>query len=163
VGKPVITAGTPELDAQALLKTIMPAAQASLEEREGFVPIAALVALDGTVRVVSRGLQEMPTKESVDMLREQLRNEVKDGAVRSAALAADVMIWRSKDGDEASNAVSIHVEHQNGYCVDLLVPYKVRKGMMSRLRRKPQVMFRKMIAQESEAVIFLPSGLQGQN
>jgi hypothetical protein len=149
----------PELDAQALLKEIMPAVQSGLEQGESFVPLGAVIALDGSVRSVPidyAGYVDgtMPAQEVVAAVRERLRLEARTGKVRSAAMAADVRIWRRKDGDEASNAVSVHVEHQDGYCVDLLIPYKVRKGMMSRLRKKPQVMFRKMIAQEAAAVIF---------
>jgi hypothetical protein len=172
VGKSLSPIAAQESDAQALLKAIMPAAQASLEQRDGFVPMGALLALDGSVRAVDlesqmaaesseRTASVLPVKEAVDMLRERLRREVRNGDVRSAALAADVMIWRRKDGDQASSAVSVHVEHQDGYCVDLLIPYKVRRGMISRLRKKPQVMFREMIAQESEAVIF--SGCAGNS
>ena len=148
-----------ETDAQALLKEMMPAVQSGLEQREAFVPLGAVIAQDGSVRSVPidyAGLVEgtMPAQDVVAAVRERLRLEARSGKVRSAAMAADVRIWRREDGNEASNAVSVHVEHQDGYCVDLLIPYKVRKGMMSRLRKKPQVMFRKMIAQEAEAVIF---------
>ena len=95
-----------------------------------------------------------PVKDTLDRLRALLRHEVQTGAVRSAAVAADVKIWRRADGDEASNAVSVHVEHQSGYCVDLLIPYKVRKGLISRITSKPQVMFRKMVAQESQPLFW---------
>ena len=146
-----------EQDARALLQAIMPVVKEGLEGREGFVPLAAVVAQDGTVqRVADRtaGLAGESTQQSVALLREVLQREVASNSARATALAVDVRIWRSKDGDEASNAVSVHVEHQGGYCVDLLIPYKVRRGMMSRLRKKPQVMFRTMIAQESDRVIF---------
>ena len=147
-----------DLDAQALLKVIMPVVKEGLEEREGFVPLAALIALDGTIRRITDPMTtvvaEESTKQAMTLLRAALQQEVASGSARATALAADVRIWRKEDGDEASNAVSVHVEHQNGYCVDLLIPYKVRRGMMSRLRKKPQVMFRTMIAQESDPVIF---------
>jgi hypothetical protein len=143
----------PDADVKLLLKEIMPVTQRGLEERMGFLPVAALVNQNGTVRrLESEG--GAATKQAVALLKEKLRCEVETGSARSAAVAADVMIWRKADGDEASSAVSIHVEHQDGYCVDLLIPYKVRKGLMSRLRKKPQVMFRKMIAQESQPVFW---------
>ena len=147
------------MDAQALLKEMMPAVQSGLEQRESFVPLGAVIALNGAVRSVpidyaGVAAGTMPMPEAVAAIRERLRLEARSGKVRSAAVAADVMIYRRKDGDEASSAVSVHMEHQDGYCVDLLIPYKVRKGMMSRLRKKPQIMFRKMIAQEADAVIF---------
>ncbi len=141
-----------------LLKAIMPTAQAELEAREGFVPLGATIGLDGTIHTVEREIGApvvLATKEAVAVMRGQLQREVEGGKIRAAALAADVMMWRRKDGEEASSAVSVHVEHQSGYCVDLLIPYKVRRGMMSRLRKKPQVMFRKMVAQESERVLFI--------
>ncbi len=157
-----------ETDAQMLLKEIMPAVQSGLEQREGFVPLGAVIALDGSVRSVpidyaGYAAGTMPTQDVVAAVRERLRLEARSGKVRSAAVAADVRIWRREDGDEASNAVSVHVEDQGGYCVDLLIPYKVRRGMMSRLRKKPQVMFRKMIAQEADAVIFAKTNGPGSD
>lgn len=150
--------GTPEADMKLLLQEIMPVTQEGLQKQMGFSPLAALVERDGTVRRIESPPTEAPAKEAAGLLRERLRHEVEIGAVRSAAIAADVMIWRKKDGDEVSNAVSIHVEHQDGYCVDLLIPYKVRKGLLSKITSKPHVMFRKMIAQESQPVFWITQG-----
>ncbi len=144
-----------ETDLQLLLREIMPITQERLQQSNGFLPVGVLVEVDGTVRRVgSAAGPESAAKEAVALLREELRHAVENGSVRSAAVAADVRIWRRKDGQEASNAVSVHVEHQDGYCVDLLIPYKVRKGLISKLTSKPHVIFRKMIAQESQAVFW---------
>ena len=144
-----------EADVQRLLRELMPLAERSLVEREAFSPLAAWITEAGALRRVDCGEEvAAPAKDLVARLLGRLRGELQQGTGRAAAVAADVKIWRRADGDEASDAVSVHVEHQSGYCVDLLIPYKVRKGMMSRLRRKPSVMFRKMIAQESERSIF---------
>ncbi len=166
MGERLAAAGSTEgeLDAQALLKAMMPEAKAGLEAEGGFKPLAAVVRQDGSVQRVGpvKGSgEERPTGEVVAVLREALRSEVSAGGARTTALAADVRIWRRQDGDEASNAVSVHVEHQDGYCVDLLIPYKVRKGMISRLRKKPQVIFRTMIAQESNPVTFNQAAMTG--
>lgn len=139
-----------DADVKLLLQKIMPITQEGLEKQSAFAPLGALVERDGTVRQIDFAPDlAAPVEETIGRLRELLRHEVEGGAVRSAAVAADVKIWRRADGDEASNAVSVHVEHQGGYCVDLLIPYKVRKGLMSKITSKPQVMFRKMVAQES--------------
>lgn len=144
-----------DADLKQLLKEIMPVTQAALEKQSAFVPVGALVEHNGTVRRVDFEVDRTaPVRETLDRLRAMLRHEIQTGAVRSAAVAADVKIWRRADGDEASNAVSIHVEHQSGYCVDLLIPYKVRKGLISRITSKPQVMFRKMVAQESQPLFW---------
>ena len=145
----------PDADVKRLLEEVMPITQAGLEQKEAFKPIGALVECDGTVRRIEFVIDDaVPVKQTIDRLRTIMRQEVETGAVRTAAVAADVKIWRRADGDEASNAVSIHVEHQSGYCVDLLIPYKVRKGMISRITSKKQVMFRKMVAQESEPLFW---------
>jgi len=164
VGKGVNpAAGTPEADAQMLLEEIMPVARLGLENEVGFLPIGALVQLDGVIhRVVYDGNREGPVSQATAKLLDRLQQEVKGGTARSVAMAADVRIWRRADGDEASNAVSVHVEHQDGYCVDLLIPYKVRKGMFSRIRRKPQVIFRKMIAQDAERVVWAGVAKEGK-
>jgi hypothetical protein len=150
----------PDADLKLLLKEIMPVTQQGLEKQMGFRPVAILVRKDGTVRRIDpevidpdAGI-ELAAREVAGRLRQEVRREVGTGAVRSAAVAADVMIWRNADGDQASNAVSVHVEHQDGYCVDLLIPYKVRKGLLSRITSKPHVIFRKMVAQESEPVFW---------
>ncbi len=144
-----------EADLKLLLQEIMPITELGLQKNNGFPPVGALVEADGTVRrIESSAGPEKAAKEAAELLRASLRHQVEAIGARSAAVAADVRIWRSKDGDEASNAVSVHVEHQDGYCVDLLIPYKVRKGMMSKFTKKPQVMFRKMIAQESLPVFW---------
>lgn len=144
-----------DADLKLLLKEIMPVTQAGLEKQSAFMPMGALVERDGTIRRIAFEVDPAaPVKDTLDRLRALLRHEVETGAVRSAAVAADVKIWRRADGDEASNAVSVHVEHQSGYCVDLLIPYKVRKGLISRITSKPQVMFRKMVAQESQPLFW---------
>jgi hypothetical protein len=144
-----------DADVKLLLREIMPVTQEGLEKQNAFLPMGALVASDGTVRRLDFAVDAAaPVKTTMDQLRAMLRQEVATGTVRSAAVVADVKIWRRSDGDEASNAVSVHVEHQSGYCVDLLIPYKVRKGMMSRITSKPQVMFRKMVAQEAEPLFW---------
>ncbi len=144
-----------DADVKLLLEEVMPITQAGLEQKEAFKPIGALVECNGKVRRIEFAVDDaVPVKETIDRLRTMLRQEVRTGGIRTAAVAADVKIWRRADGDEASNAVSIHVEHQSGYCVDLLIPYKVRKGMISRITSKKQVMFRKMVAQESEPVFW---------
>ena len=144
-----------DADLKLLLKEIMPVTQAGLEKQSAFMPLGALVERDGTIRRIAFEVDPAaPVKDTLDRLRALLRHEVETGAVRSAAVAADVKIWRRADGDEASNAVSVHVEHQSGYCVDLLIPYKVRKGLISRITSKPQVMFRKMVAQESQPLFW---------
>ncbi len=144
-----------DADLKLLLKEIMPVTQAGLEKQSAFMPLGALVERDGTIRRIAFEVDPAaPVKDTLDRLRALLRHEVQTGTVRSAAVAADVKIWRRADGDEASNAVSVHVEHQSGYCVDLLIPYKVRKGLISRITSKPQVMFRKMVAQESQPLFW---------
>ena len=144
-----------DADLKLLLKEIMPVTQAGLEKQSAFMPLGALVERDGTIRRIAFEVDPAaPVKDTLDRLRALLRHEVETGAVRSAAVAADVKIWRRADGEEASNAVSVHVEHQSGYCVDLLIPYKVRKGLISRITSKPQVMFRKMVAQESQPLFW---------
>ena len=146
-----------DADLKRLLQEVMPITQAGLEQKEAFAPIGAVVTGDGTVRRLDFQVNDSaPVKETLERLRAMLRQEVETGALRMAAVAADVKIWRRADGDEFSNAVSIHVEHQSGYCVDLLIPYKVRKGMISRITSKKQVMFRKMVAQESEPLFWVP-------
>jgi hypothetical protein len=146
---------SPDADLKLLLKEIMPVTQQGLEKQMGFRTVAILLKKDGTVRRIDpEAGTDIAAREVAGRLRQEVRREVTTGAVRSAAVAADVMIWRNADGDQASNAVSVHVEHQDGYCVDLLIPYKVRKGLLSRITSKPHVIFRKMVAQESEPVFW---------
>ena len=146
---------THDEDVKLLLKEIMPVTQSGLEKQLGFRPVAMLVGMDGTLRRIDPEADAgLAAREIAGRLQASVRREVASGTVRSAAVAADVLIWRNADGDNASNAVSVHVEHQSGYCVDLLIPYKVRKGLLSRITSRPHVIFRKMVAQDSEAVFW---------
>lgn len=116
-------------DLQRLMNALMNVAEPRLKQAGGFAPFAASLDMDGAANVFTEyaGNTELPAREIVARLTETLQQSISGKAVRAVAIAADVQFGRREAGDWR-NAAELHIEHESGYCVDIFVPYRVRKG-----------------------------------
>ncbi len=140
-------------EAQTLMNFLMDKAQERLKSLGGFRPFGASMAEDGVVSLmtgqeIGQEAAEMPAGAMVERLTGRLRAMSETGGLRAAGLAAD-MRFGKQDSGELADAVRLHIEHRDGYCADIFVPYKIRSS-----RRKPAVprrlRFSHPVAQESD-------------
>ncbi len=79
-----------------------------------------------------------------------LQGAWKRGETAAVLLAAPVFYGRSGSG-ERSLAVRLHVEARDGYCADILMPYRIRPGSRWRGSARNRVHFTHPVAQESDS------------
>jgi hypothetical protein len=122
-----------ERDAQMLMNVVMDEAQARLRERGRFAPFAACVDAGGQVELMAGAASsaERTAREIVEALEDALRERIRNHGLRSGAVASDVQFGKRNSG-ELREAVQLHIEHEDGYCVDIYVPYRLRKQRWGR-------------------------------
>jgi hypothetical protein len=137
-------------DAQTLMNTLMDEAQVRLKAEGVFPPFGAWLAAEGAPSLLRRDEDAaMPARERAERLAADLGSRVSGGGVRAAATAADVRFGKAGWG-EMANAVRLHIEHQDGYCADIFVPYKIRNSWRQRPGAQNRVHFSHPVAQESD-------------
>jgi hypothetical protein len=139
-------------DVQLLVNTVMPWAEAQLQEK-GQIPAAAawLCKEDPEPKFRTAepdGDQSVAQQEA--MLVVDLRGPWQRNELTAILLAAPVFYGRSGSG-ERSPAVRLHVEARDGYCVDILMPYRIRAGWQRRGSTRNRVHFTHPVAQESDS------------
>jgi hypothetical protein len=150
-------------DLQLLVNTVMPWAEARLQE-QGQIPAAAAWLAKGDPEPKFRsadpveGFSGQSVAQQEAMLVTQLRGPWQRGELAAVLLAAPVFFGRSGSG-ERSLAIRLHVEAQNedqngaqtGSCADILMPYRIRTGWRWRGTARNRVHFTHPVAQESDS------------
>lgn len=108
-----------------LLHQVLPAALERLTERGGFHPFGAGRAPDGETWFVAAfdGVVRPPGGDLMAMLEERLGGAARAGEYVAVALASDVKL-RGAAGRESREAVRVFLEHADGACVEILMPYR---------------------------------------
>jgi hypothetical protein len=134
------------------MNSLMNAAEPLLRRIGGFAPFAATLDRSGGVTLYPEYAEtrDLPTREIVERLNKMLYKHANKGEARALALAADVQFGKADSG-EWRNAVRLHIEHVSGYCVDIFVPYRVKKGWRGKEWR---TRFSHPVGQESALNIF---------
>lgn len=138
-------------EVQLLVNTVMSWAETKLRA-EGQIPAAAAWLSRNTSEP---GFRVLETSESVSIARqesvlaEELQTLGSQNELAAILLAAPVLYGR-KGTTERSAAVRLHVEAP-GYCVDILMPYRIRAASRWRRSAQNRVHFTHPVAQESDA------------
>ncbi|HEX6497138.1 MAG TPA: hypothetical protein VF018_16725 [Acidobacteriaceae bacterium] len=142
-------------DLQLLVNTVMPWAEAQLQAT-GQIRAAAAWLSKGDPEPKFRSGESAAevAGESVAQqeatLTAELRGPWERGEVSAILLAAPVLYGRSGYG-ERSPAVRLHVEAPDGYCADILMPYRIRTGWRRGGSTRNRVHFTHPVAQESDS------------
>jgi hypothetical protein len=112
-------------DVDGLLNAALPFGQGMLEKHGEFFPYGVALNDDGESRMVAgyTGDEHPPSLEVLALLVDGLR-EHRDG-LRAAAIVSDV---RTTESD----AIRVELEHREGACMAVLLPYskrRLRKGV----------------------------------
>lgn len=138
-------------DVQLLLNTIMSWAETELRSRGHIPALAAWLPL-GAVEAVLRPSEAVgcSIQGQEEALSEELRQHWQRGGISAAALVAPVLYGKAGSG-ERSQAVRLHIEDRQGYCADLLMPYRIRITGRWRGTSTNRVHFSHPVAQESDS------------
>jgi MerR family transcriptional regulator, heat shock protein HspR len=140
---------------QLLVNTVMPWAEAQLQEA-GRISAAAAWLLRGDAEPKFRamesaeGLPALSVAEQEKTLAIALRGPWQRDELDAILLAAPVLYGRTGSG-ERSPAVRLHVEAGEGYCADILMPYRIRNGWRRHGISRNRVHFSHPVAQESDS------------
>jgi hypothetical protein len=140
---------------QLLVNTVMGWAETQLQEA-GRIPAAAAWLLRGDSEPKFRatesaeGVPALSVAEREKLLAIELCGPWQRNELDAILLAAPVLYGRRGSG-ERSPAVRLHVEAREGYCADILMPYRIRTGWRRRGTSRNRVHFSHPVAQESDS------------
>jgi hypothetical protein len=140
---------------QLLVNTVMPWVEAELQKNGRFSPAAAWLLPGASEPVfctpdVPDAIQ-MPSMEQREVtLAAELRARWQRDELAAAVLLAPVLYGRS-GSEERSQAVRLHVVARDGYCADILMPYRIRTRSRWRGGARNRVHFSHPVAQESDS------------
>lgn len=136
-------------DLQLLVNTVMPWAERQLRDT-GRIPAAAawLLREDPEPKFRTADLNQDSVARQEAMLVIDLQGPWQRHELTAVLLAAPVLYGRGASG-ERSPAVRLHVEARDGYCADILMPYRIRAGWRGSTRNR--VHFTHPVAQESDS------------
>jgi hypothetical protein len=108
----------------ALLTFLLGFARNILTKQGAFSPFAAAVANDGKMRPMAAYEGEHgSTQGHADLLIQAMRVAVDAGKIVAGGLCADVRV-KPPDSAALVDAIQVHLEHENGECVDVFLPYE---------------------------------------
>lgn len=111
-------------EVETLLNEGVPYARELLGSHGEFVPFGAVMDGDGEIALVTTEGEDSDAKLHVESLVTSFRSGAGEGRVRATAIFVNVEI--QPDGDaESSDAIQVALEHSDGYCADVLIPYEI--------------------------------------
>lgn len=136
----------PKAECEELVDVVLPFAEQMLLEHGEFHPFGAAMKIDGEVVSVSAldGRDFPPAVDMIQLLKDSYIKAARDGAYKATALAYDVRVTLSTT-QEKTDAVAVSLNHEDGYSVVALFPYKIENG---------SVIFGDALAQAGEGDIF---------
>jgi hypothetical protein len=144
-----------QANVQLLVNAVMPWAEAELQKSGRFPAAAAWLLLGASDPefhpVEASDATGMPSiAEQEASLTAELRARWQRGELAAAILVAPVLYGRT-GSEERSQAVRLHVEARDGYCADILMPYRIRVRRGWRGGARNRVHFSHPVAQESDS------------
>jgi hypothetical protein len=121
----------PDLD--ALLPVLLDFAQLMLAKAGEFLPFAACMDVDGTIKSVGgyTGDEHPPSQEVIDLLVSAFQRDAAAQKIRATGICIDVRTI--PPGETAkTDAICSRLEHADGEAVDVYLPY--RKGLFGRIK-----------------------------
>jgi hypothetical protein len=138
---------TAKHESEALMNAVMPVAEKMLEQYGEFFPCGAYMTAEGAVALIGVDDPETDHPKSQDILyvlRNSLREMADDNRCKATAIVFDVTIVLP-NSDSRSNAIQVCLEHVEGYCVDVFIPYELVSQ---------ELIYREIFAQQGTQQIF---------
>jgi hypothetical protein len=138
-------------EVQLLVNTVMSWAEGELKAK-GQIPAAAAWLPRNSSQPEFRTLEgaaDLPIAEQERLLAGQLAAPWRRNELAAVILAAPMLYGRKGSG-EWFEAVRLHAEAADNYCVDILMPYRIRAAARWRRSAENRVHFTHPVAQESD-------------
>lgn len=139
-------------EVQLLVNAVMSWAEAQLKTN-GRIPAATVWLPRNNPQPEFRTLEaaeEFSIARQEDMLAAELAEPWRRNELTATLFAAPVL-YRRKGSEEKSEAVRLHIEASDNYCVDILMPYRIRPASRWRRSAGNRVHFTHPVAQESDS------------
>lgn len=96
-----------------------------------FGPFGYAIKEDGEQVMVAVAQRDMPADPAMllDLLRGQLADRARRGTILAGATAVNVAIQQAS-AEGYTDALLVEIEHRDGYCVNVFVPYRVTGGFL---------------------------------
>jgi hypothetical protein len=130
---PLASADMSRPDLDALLPVLLDFAQLMLAKAGEFLPFAASMSVDGTIKSVGgySGDEHPPSQELIDLLVSAFQRDAVTQSIRATGICIDVRTI--PPGETAkTDAICSRLEHADGEAVDVYLPY--RKGLSGRIK-----------------------------
>ncbi len=113
-----------------LVNYCIPAAQSLLKKNGEFYPFSAAIRSGGELNptAIYDGNEHPRPSNMIDQLIALFRRPDQQGDIEAIAICYDGRV--KLEGQENKDAITIFVEHKNGECVTVYMPYK--KGVIRR-------------------------------
>ena len=117
-------ASGPKEQAEALMKSGLPIAQAKIAGSADFDAFGAVMTKDGAIEPVSppSETEQNAALDPIDLLEKGFRARAGSGELRATAIFVSA---RVQPPDEAgtTDAIEVLIEHREGYCANVFYPY----------------------------------------
>jgi hypothetical protein len=119
-------------DFDALLDFLLGFARKVLPSHGSFSPFGAMMTNDKRIQPTAAYEGDQGSAQGhADLLVEGMRTAADSGKIIASGNCADVRV-KPPDGAALVDAVQVHLEHHNGECVDIFLPYeKTNTGELS--------------------------------
>lgn len=145
-GQPVIS---PKAECETLLGSVLPFAQQMLRQHGEFYPFGGAMRPDGQIVSIGgyEGNEHPPSADLIRLIKKGFVEAARTGSYKATALVYDVRVTLPSNG-EKSDAIAVSLNHQGGYSVVVLFPYRIEQGKLT---------ISPAFAQAGEVDIFPPS------
>jgi hypothetical protein len=115
----------PDLD--TLLNPLLSFAQQMLAKQGTFLPFGVSMRSDGEIAMAAGYIGDSRPEPVaiIDLLVQGFQQEAATGAIRAAGICIDMRIV-PPGGTDKTDAICAQLEHAEGNCVDVYLPYKKR-------------------------------------
>lgn len=143
-----------ERQATAMLNTAMAYARIILRKYGELGPFGFSMSRDGQIARETLELPRLPkdAERLWKLLGDHMAERARRGLVQSVAMAANVSL-AEPSAEGYADAVLVNIEHENGYAVEVTVPYRIYGGHLHNLLPR-RVAVGKPAMQEAASRVF---------
>ncbi len=120
---------TPKEEVEQLMSDGVAFATQMLSEHGEFYPFGRTLLYNGEIQLhsASTGSAFPPSRELLDLLIDGFREGAREHKYKAVALIFDVTVVDPHSG-QTTDAVQVGLEHSDGYCADVYLPYSLDNG-----------------------------------
>ncbi len=151
-----------ERNATQLLNAVMSYARLILRRYGQLAPFAFVMDREGQTFHETLQIPRLPLDPARlwKLLSDHVATRVRQGRFQGIAMAANVTL-REQSAEGYADAVIISIELENGYAIEVTVPYRILGGQMHNLLPR-RIVLGRMVAEESSPRFFSTRGASSE-